>query len=796
MATSAEQVLREENEFLKSTFPVLVPAHPALTYDTAQFDQFLKDTKRFKGIETQSTESQQGGTSENAESVISGSETLVSAMAPSTTGELRHGIQEMDIEPAGDDANDKDAGHPFMKALHSNPEPPKDMTNRMLTENNDLTNTSTTEPLLDLFAELEEVVSGPRLNDLLAAAWNKDSLSTLKIIFNARSIHLGKSSRAVTYKCFGWLAYNHPVTLLKNLQWLSRPLIEKKMDKEKEKKEDDDEEWIEVEKNENDPSRFDVKNGVAHGYWKDLLNILALASDGKLNVMANPRDLTNIEKGKKKDKQWDQAKAKELRTQKKTERHEKAVRLFHESSFYRALHLTVARVFAEQLKSDLALLKADDKKAVQKISLCAKWAPSIGLFHDKHTFIVSSIAEVLHPHTDFSNIADRELYLRHAREAYRKDISALRKSLEVVERDITAETFENIKYERVPSLAMNRYKGLFADKDHDHFEKYIDKVATGQASISGAVLLPSTLVSTVRASQSKYNYIARPQKTGGQGMLEEKKAAMNLQVIDGQWKTLVQRIKDSGKLENSIAVADVSGSMTSPRFPDGTCPIDSAIGLSLLLAEVTAPPFGGTFITFSSTPTVQPVQGDTFSEKVKNLESAEWGMSTDVVAVFRNLILPLAQKHKLKQEDMVKQVFIFSDMQFNQGTSSERWTSSYDRIKRDYANAGYEMPNLVFWNLAGGRAGMTGRGNPIAPKPVTAADEGTSLVSGYSQGMLKVFLDNGSFEDPEAVEEVVTEEAGEDGEMVQVKKKQKMDPMSTLRKAISHKSYSMLQVID
>ncbi|KAK5093262.1 hypothetical protein LTR70_004978 [Exophiala xenobiotica] len=780
---------QEQNSFLKSTFPVYFPAHPALAYNATEFKAFLeKDVHKFQPTTSnQESDRQVLGPVDDAT-------TLVSEASATTTGEVQEALKDIGIGQK----ESLTGQHPFMDALQdSNNEPKRDMENMMQTENADLAYRSTTEPLVDLFSELEEVVSGPRLRELLESAWQKDPLSTLKIIFNARSIHLGKSSRVPTYKSFGWLARNHPVTLLTNLQWLSRPVIGKKIGEKNE-----DEVLVEAEKDENDQNRFDVKNGVAHGYWKDLLNILALAVDGKLDVLANPRDLLNIKQNRKKSgRVWDSAKAKELRKETKAVRHAAALKAFDEHSFYRALHLTVARLFADQLKSDLALLRCNDKKGLRQISLCAKWAPSTGLFHDKHTFIVSTIAEALHPPSEFADLSERELYLRHARESYRKDVSALRKALAVVERDIAADNFETIKYDRVPSLAMNRYAGLFAKKDTEGFDRYISSVAEGKKSISGATLLPSVLVSKVRAVQFRYgppSVSASAKKSGTKVMVETKLADIDAKVAGGQWKTLVQRITDSGKLENSIAVADVSGSMIYPKRADGTTPMDSSIGLSLLLAEVTAPPFGGSFITFSSNPTVEQIRGSTLQERIANLETAHWEGSTDFVAVFDKLILPMAKKHNVKQEDMVKQIFVFSDMQFNLANRhTDHWTTSYERIKKEFEAVGYQMPKLIFWNLAGGRAGVTGHGDPTAPKPVTADEEGTALVSGYSQGMLKVFLDNGAFEDPEAGEEVTKEEVeGDDGQLVQVNKKQKMNPMSTVRKAISHKAYSMLKVVD
>jgi hypothetical protein len=239
--------------------------------------------------------------------------------------------------------------------------------------------------------------------------------------------------------------------------------------------------------------------------------------------------------------------------------------------------------------------------------------------------------------------------------------------------------------------------------------------------------------------------------------------------------------------------------MSSPVFDDGSCPMDSAIGLSLLMAEVVAPPFGGAFITFSRDPSIQRIDLNAgLKERVRQIERSEWGYSTNFVAVFKDLILPMAIENKLTQEQMVKRVFVFSDMQFDSAQShcseASKWESSYEQIQRLYKEAGYKMPELVFWNLAGGRAGVTGLGDPTAPKPVTAEEQGVAMVSGYSQGMLKVFMDKGMFEDDE--EEVVTEEKTEDGVVEVVKRTAKLDPVGLMRKAIGHKAYDMLEVVD
>ncbi|CAJ2502964.1 Uu.00g103580.m01.CDS01 [Anthostomella pinea] len=820
----------KEPWFLRYSVPVQFPAHAGfdLAITQADFEAWVRN----EALNRDDDHEEKVNTDEDEDDTF----TMVTS---STSQEVRHALEDLEIdsadetptkEPASKRTDESDE-HPFIQGLvahgNSTPVPSIATDNKMLTENSDVAFRSTRQALLDLFFELEDVVSGPRLLELLNAAWIDSPLMTLKIIFNARSIHLGKASRATFYRCAGWLAQNHPLTLVSNLRWLSRPVIEKKVVKKETGEED--EVLVDLkpeEKDEDDVTRFDVKNGVAHGCWKDLLNILVLCINGKLDVLANPRDILNVEReGKDKNhrgkEHLDKEEAKTKRHDVRNARHEQAVDTFNSNAVYRALYLTIAPLFAEQLRSDLLLFHGEDKKAKKKISLCAKWAPSQDRFHDKHTFIVSSIAEMLHPLdevTGGSGDMDRELYLRHARERYRKDISALRAHLDVVERNLSAKTLDKIKYERVPSVAMSNYAKIFAEKDTERFEEYINAVAEGKTRISGATLLPSTLISTVRRTSRPVINTASLAKNPGKAAIEAKVNELDAKVADGQWKTLVQRIKDSGTLESTIAVCDVSGSMSSPVFPDGTCPMDSAIGLSLLLAEVTAPPFGGHFITFSARPGVLSIDlSSSLHDKISAMERSHWEMNTNFVAVFEELILPVAIRNNLKQEDMVKRIFVFSDMQFDtaqaryaysDGSWSQDehedipcWSTSFEKIRGKYAEAGYEMPDLVFWNLAGGRAGYGGCdfGDPTAPKPVTAEEPGTALVSGYSQGMLKVFLENGSFDVPDDEDDKL--QVAEDGDAVVLEtesraKRQKMDPMNILKKAIGHKAYDSLKVMD
>lgn len=86
--------------------------------------------------------------------------------------------------------------------------------------------------------------------------------------------------------------------------------------------------------------------------------------------------------------------------------------------------------------------------------------------------------------------------------------------------------------------------------------------------------------------------------------------------------------------------------------------------------------------------------------------------------------------------EMVKKVFVYSDMEFDEACGRPKETD-YQVIKRKFTEAGYRMPRMVFWNLRGDRS-----------KPVTRNEKNVALVSGFSGQMLKSFLENGEFQNP------------------------------------------------
>lgn len=272
---------------------------------------------------------------------------------------------------------------------------------------------------------------------------------------------------------------------------------------------------------------------------------------------------------------------------------------------------------------------------------------------------------------------------------YRKVLSKLRRKIDIVETHMSKKDY-TFDYSRVPSKAMLQYRSAFGRNDTVKFGNYLDSVKKGEKKINAGTLYPYEIVGKIR--EGYYD-----------NTLEE------------LWKNLPDYVVDNG---NSIVVADVSGSMI------GT-PMNVSISLAMYLAERNKGQFKDYFITFSNRPKLQKVIGNNLKEKVNNLSKAEWEMSTNLQAVF-DLILNTATQNRIPENEMLKTIYIVSDMEFNRACPYDLNTN-FEIIKQKYINAGYQIPNLVFWNVDAKQD----------QSPVKYDQTGTMLVSGCSPSIFK-----------------------------------------------------------
>jgi hypothetical protein len=280
------------------------------------------------------------------------------------------------------------------------------------------------------------------------------------------------------------------------------------------------------------------------------------------------------------------------------------------------------------------------------------------------------------------------------------------------------------------------------------------------------------------------------------------------QVADLQWKSLVDSIKSSSTslLTNCMAVADVSGSMgrIDGLYGRGDKnqpqPIEVCVALTLLLGELAEEPWSGGYFTFSSKPKFETIDINlSLSERAERLVTADWEMSTCIDKLF-DLILTTAKRQNLAPEHMIKKLFVFSDMQFDAATTHyEYGLTEHQNAVRKFEEAGYPMPDIVYWNLAG----RYDASQPTS-KPAQADTPGVELMSGYSGALMKQFM-NSNDEDAEISddEEDGTEKewehvdekgAGQEGK--KTKQRRKPTPLELVKKVVNAESLSGVAIVD
>ena len=290
---------------------------------------------------------------------------------------------------------------------------------------------------------------------------------------------------------------------------------------------------------------------------------------------------------------------------------------------------------------------------------------------------------------------------------YRKTLST---GSTTVETDMCSKKWKVIDFGKVPSLAISRYRKAFNKNAPAEFNAYVDSLTKGTATVNAGAIYPYDVIKNV-------NF-------GWSGNFELPLVESNF--IAQQWNALEDFVGDA----NVLPLVDVSGSMNTQVGGNlNLKALNVAISLGLYVADKNQGKFKDTFLTFSSNPELLHLKGDIIS-KMRQMSTSKWGGSTDLHAAFTK-ILNTALAFDVPKSEMPKTLIIFSDMQFNQCARYD--DSAIEMIRRKYTKAGYEIPNVVFWNLSAS--------DNI---PVKYTENGVALVSGFSPSVMKAVIQGDS----------------------------------------------------
>lgn len=289
---------------------------------------------------------------------------------------------------------------------------------------------------------------------------------------------------------------------------------------------------------------------------------------------------------------------------------------------------------------------------------------------------------------------------------YRKMLTYGRKKTKVLEQLMSTGQWDKIDFSKIPSRAGIIYRNAFARNDMTK-ARYEAFIKSKETKVNAGALYPVDVAHRAfRASRLPYD---DPERLA----------------LQKYWENLPNYYGD--REENGIAIVDVSGSMT------GT-PMEAAVSLGAYIAENAHGPFANHFITFSARPELVEFNGVDITDKLNRCTSADWGMNTNLEAVF-DMLLNVALANNTPQEDMPTRLYIFSDMEFDAALQEWcRWDTVFnpdtlvEGIAKKWDAHGYKMPDIVFWNL-------DARQNNIP-----AIGEGFSYISGFSPVMIEQVL--------------------------------------------------------
>ena len=316
---------------------------------------------------------------------------------------------------------------------------------------------------------------------------------------------------------------------------------------------------------------------------------------------------------------------------------------------------------------------------------------------------------------------------------YRKTLSILRERINIVERLMSENRWDEIEFDKIPSRAGMIYKNAFARHDlerakNENVQTYAEFAKDETKTVNAKALYPYECVAEA-VKAAGIGYYGYSYRSRGNDQTET-----NRLMVNKYWDNLADYF--NGASFNGLAVVDTSGSMTGS---EASAPINVAISLGLYCAEKAKGPFAGHYVSFSSRPQLIATEGIDFVDKVARIYKTNLCENTNIEATF-DMLLNTAIRNKCSQDDLPQNIIIISDMEFDQAAGSW-WGGNSSRINtanaetvmegiaRKWAQHGYQLPHMIFWNVQSRQNNipMLGQGR-------------VSYVSGFSPSIFETIM--------------------------------------------------------
>jgi len=266
--------------------------------------------------------------------------------------------------------------------------------------------------------------------------------------------------------------------------------------------------------------------------------------------------------------------------------------------------------------------------------LCAKWAPNEKSVYNKYPLkLANGIAKKMH-----LNMC-----------GYRKHLTKLRDRLNILESNMCNNTTEYIKFEELPSKALQNHVNAFSR----------DVNKKGIFSLEREELMDRFF------EYNKVNKYNHPMS-----IVKEYKN----EISELQWKNVVENVQQKETLEKTMAVID--SSLLSKSF-------------GILLSECSEHPFDNRLINSDDIPEwIDFDIHDNLEKRIQKIDNKKNNGNEVYIYDIYNLILGVANMHNLSKDRMIEKIFICTDKEINYEKISD--------IENEYNNYGYDLPELVY----------------------------------------------------------------------------------------------------
>ena len=323
----------------------------------------------------------------------------------------------------------------------------------------------------------------------------------------------------------------------------------------------------------------------------------------------------------------------------------------------------VVDLITHQLVEDMTLVRLPNTA----VSLCAKWMPSENTSSTKTKIMARRLMNAL-------GLTPRE---------YRKMLSKLRERINIVERLMSQDKWEEIDFSKLPSRAGLIYRNAFRTNEKTA-ERYREFAQNKETKVNAKTLYPYDVVTAARRKFDGYD--------------ADDMDPTERQIVNKYWDNLTDYF--NGASLDAMVVCDTSGSMTwTPA--GGTTPIDVAVSLALYTAERAKGPFANHYISFSRTARLVKTEGIDFCDKVSRIIRTDLCENTNLESVF-DLVLNTAIKNDVDPDDMPKTLIIVSDMEVDCATYGQCNQHFMDAMRQkweDRCGGWYDFPNIIYWNV-------------------------------------------------------------------------------------------------